>query len=240
MLHHLTLPLLLGLGASPAAPPAAHGASRTAALEGYEELVAAYDAALTEWDATFKATTDLRERAALRKSHPAITHWERFRALGDGADGSGGDGRAYLWMIEQAGDAGLKRAERAAAKTELYDALFARHAGAPWFADVVRRLPRDVHDVGAESAEAHLGSLLEVEDTTVSGLATLTLGTILADADDAERQARGKELLKSYEKKFVSVGAVAIDFTGRTFEGHEFKLSDYRGKVVLVDFYGFW
>jgi len=38
----------------------------------------------------------------------------------------------------------------------------------------------------------------------------------------------------------IKPGIVAPDFTGRTIGGHEFKLSDYRGKVVLLDFYGFW
>jgi peroxiredoxin len=27
---------------------------------------------------------------------------------------------------------------------------------------------------------------------------------------------------------------------GETIDGHQFKLSDYRGKVVVLDFYGFW
>ena len=58
--------------------------------------------------------------------------------------------------------------------------------------------------------------------------------------DDAAREERGEELLEAYEEKYISVGAQAIDFTGTTFEGHEFKLSDYKGKVVLLDFYGFW
>ena len=35
-------------------------------------------------------------------------------------------------------------------------------------------------------------------------------------------------------------GKEAPEFLGRTIDGHDFKLSDYRGKVVLIDFYGFW
>jgi peroxiredoxin len=33
---------------------------------------------------------------------------------------------------------------------------------------------------------------------------------------------------------------MAPDFTGKTVDGFEFDLSDYKGKVVLLDFYGFW
>jgi len=36
------------------------------------------------------------------------------------------------------------------------------------------------------------------------------------------------------------VGKPAPDFAGKTIDGYEFRLSDYRGKVVLLDFYGFW
>ena len=43
-----------------------------------------------------------------------------------------------------------------------------------------------------------------------------------------------------FERHHLTVGKIAPDFEGKTIDGHEFKLSDYRGKVVLVDFYGFW
>jgi peroxiredoxin len=36
------------------------------------------------------------------------------------------------------------------------------------------------------------------------------------------------------------VGKPAPDFYAETIDGHAFKLSDYKGKVVLLDFYGFW
>ncbi len=36
------------------------------------------------------------------------------------------------------------------------------------------------------------------------------------------------------------VGNLAPDFEAKDVEGQSFKLSDYRGKVVLLDFWGFW
>lgn len=38
----------------------------------------------------------------------------------------------------------------------------------------------------------------------------------------------------------LSIGQVAPDFTAIDENGATFKLSDYRGKVVIVDFWGFW
>ena len=36
------------------------------------------------------------------------------------------------------------------------------------------------------------------------------------------------------------VGQLAPEIEGVDLEGNEFKLSDYRGKVVMLDFYGDW
>jgi cytochrome oxidase Cu insertion factor (SCO1/SenC/PrrC family) len=44
---------------------------------------------------------------------------------------------------------------------------------------------------------------------------------------------------KAADGKF-SVGAVAPEIEGEDLAGTNFKLSDYRGKVVLLDFWGDW
>ena len=38
----------------------------------------------------------------------------------------------------------------------------------------------------------------------------------------------------------LAVGKLAPDFTTKDADGVEFKLSDYRGKLVVLDFWGFW
>jgi hypothetical protein len=43
-----------------------------------------------------------------------------------------------------------------------------------------------------------------------------------------------------FELDHLQVGMVAPDFEATDQEGAKFKLSDYRGKVVLLDFWGFW
>lgn len=43
-----------------------------------------------------------------------------------------------------------------------------------------------------------------------------------------------------YEFKFLSVGKVAPDIEGEDIDGVKLKLSDYRGKVVLLSFWGDW
>lgn len=43
-----------------------------------------------------------------------------------------------------------------------------------------------------------------------------------------------------FEIRFLVIGKVAPDVEGEDPDGKKFKLSDYRGKVVLIDFWGNW
>ena len=43
-----------------------------------------------------------------------------------------------------------------------------------------------------------------------------------------------------YEIRNLSVGCVASNIEGADMDGEEFALSDYRGKVVMLDFWGDW
>jgi hypothetical protein len=61
---------------------------------------------------------------------------------------------------------------------------------------------------------------------------------------DEERKANEK-LVKGIEReiktlRILRVGKVVPEIAGGDLDGKEFKLSDYRGKVVLLDFWGFW
>jgi hypothetical protein len=43
-----------------------------------------------------------------------------------------------------------------------------------------------------------------------------------------------------FEIRFLSIGKTAPDIEGEDQDSKKFKLSDYRGKVVLIDFWGHW
>lgn len=76
----------------------------------------------------------------------------------------------------------------------------------------------------AEKVAADADKLLAQALDLAKGSADLT-----ADAE------RGLRILRQ-----LRVGKEAPDIKGKDLDGKEFKLSDYRGKVVLLDFWGDW
>ena len=54
--------------------------------------------------------------------------------------------------------------------------------------------------------------------------------------------ARDREQAESiiYEKRNLSIGCIAPDFTGSSVDGDPIALADTRGKVTVLSFFGFW
>jgi hypothetical protein len=204
------------------------------ALDSYKTLKAEYQAAVTRHQKAFE-NAPLKERRSLRKQHPIGEFWPRFTLLGNN------DGQATLWLIENAKKGGVKSAELADFKRKGYDRVFKMENNAACLSTAIANLAMDARTVGEEFVEGHLRRILAgTASRSAKGIATVKLGEVLSASEDAERAAEGEEMLADYEAKFISEGAIAIDFDATTIDGHEFKLSDYRGKAVLVDFYGFW
>jgi hypothetical protein len=94
----------------------------------------------------------------------------------------------------------------------------------------------------------------------VKAAATLSLAQGLAQKDAAKAKALYQELMSTYAKleagwggtfgdvaeralfemEHLQIGMVAPDFESVDETGAKFKVSDYRGKVVVLDFWGYW
>ncbi len=68
--------------------------------------------------------------------------------------------------------------------------------------------------------------------------AHMALKTLLQKHADAPLAKRATRFL--YELEHLQIGMKAPDFETTDVDGVAFKLSDYHGKVVVLDFWGFW
>ena len=71
------------------------------------------------------------------------------------------------------------------------------------------------------------------------------IATANAKIAEAEKLAEGTLLADmiagpTFEKERLQIGMEAPDIVGDDLDGVPFKLSEYRGKVVVVDFWGDW
>ena len=59
-----------------------------------------------------------------------------------------------------------------------------------------------------------------------------------ADLGEGRRSLKTRAESAIFELQYLSIGKVAPDIEGEDLDGVAFKLSDYRGKVVMIDFWG--
>ena len=112
-----------------------------------------------------------------------------------------------------------------------------------------------------KNADAKLEQLIEESPhKAVRASATMALAKNVKDETRAEElyeslianygdltspMTRGKTFKEAadnalFQLKYLSIGKIAPDIEGEDLDGVAFKLSDYRGKVVVLDFWGDW
>ena len=260
----LMLPILISLALAPlpcgvatsSVATSSVPASRQDATVTYPGLVKEFEAAVKTWRDELRALskTDKAKAEALEKQHPVIAFWPRFEELG------ASDGRALLWMLEEGDKLPGAKSETVATKSRLVAELLEKHASQPWAGtDLPRVLARQRIWFDEEWVRAQLEALANAsksKEVSASALAALVgrlTGKSAAPAEleraraiearlasefaetSAAKAAAEKNAGAKYEK-----GGVPDDFEATDTDGVKFKLSDYRGKVVLLDFWGFW
>jgi len=146
---------------------------------------------------------------------------------------------------------------------KLYDAtvdlLMERFADRPELEPLTNYLPMDTNPTWAEK---HLRTLMEKNSSNDVKLeAKMAVATMLNNKGEASQPEAEKmletvvdELAKNPAKKQLfqrakselddikirGIGKPVPEIAGIDLDDKEFKLSDYKGKVVLIDFWGFW
>jgi hypothetical protein len=214
--------------------------------EQYQALVKEYDTAMKEYRAAIaQAKTDEdRQKAANEKRPKPNEFGSRMLELAQKNPKESAAVDALVWIISHfAGDVN-KACE-----------LLLNHSQDKRLADVVENFRYSF----TPAMEKLLRAVLEKSrDRSAQGRACFVLASAVKDKKEADRfrsqllemfadvTNRGGALLvdalnaPQFEKEHLAIGKTVPEIEGADIDGKKFKLSDYRGKVVLLDFWGNW
>jgi hypothetical protein len=248
--------LVLGLGGSAllSQGQAQDPAKKLAALEQrlqerYGELGPAYEAAETE-----------DERKALLKK---VADDFVPECLAIAAEVKGTD--AAVPALALAIQLDVQFSDAAAAK-KAFATMMADHAKSAAIEEFLGGLDQFAAELGVSEVEAGMRKVLaDSPHRRVQASALFSLASVVGKNanGDAKRTAESTALFERLKKEFgdlssgretyaqlvdrtlfdvqhLQVGMMVPDFEAVDQDGAKFKLSDYKGKVTLIDFWGFW
>lgn len=209
-----------------------------------------YEAEYERWWSDLDET----ESAPDPELHPAKRWWPRFEGLSDR-----GVGPAVWWLIQNADSHTESDEQRRALRLELFDRIVQRHADELWLVDAISEADTMVDELSM-GAVLELGARL-LERSTQPSVRAVALyemaGLASRDESDDVRVAYAVELLERlvreqpthqlaraatariFELKNLRIGSIAPEVVVPTLDGRELRLTDYRGRVLLVVFWGY-
>jgi len=241
------LPFILGFATTLALAAPAFG--QDALAEKVKAIQKEYQAAATEYSTAIRAVKLNEDRAAVAKEKMPDRAKFAARYLeavsGAPADPAAAEALIQAVTLDFRGSTGAKAIAL----------LAAHHVSNPRITNVMTYLPYT-----GEAGEKLARALSEKgADRDVRGKASMALAKILKDTNPAEAENTLKLIIEKYAdvsagrgtlgeqaqkdidhaKKF-GTGKPAPEIAGQDIDGKDFKLSDYRGKVVMIDFWGDW
>lgn len=203
-----------------------------------------------------KATTDAeRDKALTRREGREFL--PEFQALADEVPGTDVAGNALLWTLR------IGLTEREAAQS-VVNRLLEEHMESEVLSQLPTELAGRAAVIGQTEVQRVLDELIEFSPVAnVRGQALFVVGSQGLESKDAATRARAREALERVVAEFselenprgklgelaggmlfkldkLQVGMLAPDFETVDENGVKWKLSDYKGKVVLLDFWGYW
>jgi hypothetical protein len=168
---------------------------------------------------------------------------------------------AIRWCIAYSDGLALQPEARKAVRVELYRAWTKDMPEGAGLREVVRSLQSEVHPsrLGVPAASALCGAIADrVQDRRLRGAARLAQGSMILSGGTPADLERARPLItrgieddpegelvatlrgRLFQIDNLRVGKPCPDFTATDVDGVAFKRSDYLGKVVVLDFWGFW
>ncbi len=252
-------PLLIGL-LSFGSPNAIHAQTShslsqepASAVSTFAELEKAYEEAILAHKKARRAAKTSEERSQLRDNHPSKAFLERFENLA-----KAGDGRGLLWKVDNMRYLGISKSERVKQVPGLFAQVVEGSAKAKWYpsalkqiaghhslsiterVNLMKRAPKgeDIPIRNRVATQFHMGATLRSSsEEAEKNMGSQLLKDLAAKYPDSEYALQAKVLLSQID---VSLGAPLPQFSGKDVDGKDLKVADYRGKVIVLDFFGFW
>lgn len=245
-----------GLAPGPPDAIASHSLTTAAPLEvvaqDYEALLAEYSAADEEFQDRLTNAKSLDERARLLKKTPVHKFWRKF----DKAAKT--DVRGLLWMLDHVDDKEPDAKKNKKIRSGLAKRILKADVTSPDFGDIMRVF-KDLDSLEEADILAVYEKVLETSPhDDVKAQALYRKAWLFKRSSKKANKEQFDSLIELCAKTYggtrygtlahaaiikasdLEEGKPAPNFYAETLEGHGFKLSDYKGKVVLLDFYGFW
>jgi hypothetical protein len=218
----------------------------------YQALAQEYQKAYQGWIKAFQAAKSAKAKQKIIEEYQQGTNKfaARFVELARKHPKDPAAIESLVWVVTRASGVG-----KDSPKSKAFAMLRRDHAKE----DRVARLAGMLGDRVGPEGEKFLRAVMEKHPKKVfQAQASLALAKALANSDGAtkERTREAEKLLERaakdypemakqakgllFELRHLSVGKKPPEIEGTDQDGKKFKLSDYAGKVVLLDFWGNW
>jgi len=217
------------------------------AAEQYQALVKEFEDAAREFNTKYRAAETPEEKQKLLKERPNVSDYaKKFLELAKKHPQDSAALDALVWICTYT--------PRGAEGKEAMEIVFKDHIKSENIGALIDRLAP-----GSDTEKTLRRLVAESPHTDVKGLAAFRLGQLLKD-NKAESEKLFEEVIAKFPdvKRYggtigkmakgelnelhgkLELGKPAMAIEAEDIDGTKFKLSDYRGKVVMLDFWGHW
>lgn len=258
--HRLLPAVLAALASCVFAPSAARAQEPAPAAAPASSFKADYDALMKDfqeaqqrfYEEISQAGSDAEQMKLWNDAsrNPSALFRPKFEAFALRAGKDPVAAEAWMWLLQQSAD------QQAGA---ILDVLLRDFLHTPAIAQVAQYLTYGEFSVGRERTLQALRTIrADSKDAAGKLQASLVLGIVQMRSAAEKDRAEGRELLAEVERTaagtpiaasaagflfeldHLQVGMKAPEVEGTDQAGEAFRLSAYRGKVVVLDFWGFW
>lgn len=221
------------------------GAAASSPSAEYESIKKEWETAQEQARKAYRAAQSDEEREKVKYPNPT-TFCERFLTLAEKHPDRPAALDALLWVATEyyhhdAGKKALEWLRRDHIQSEklgpLCDQLIYANSAQEFLRAVAEKNPhRDVQGKAHYALARQLMRSSETEADRLFNVVRKKYGSVKYGDRTLGDAAKGD----LYELHHLAIGKVAPEIKGEDVEGKKFKLSDYRGKVVVLDFGGDW